>query len=631
MPRGIRRTLLILAVLVFAYPAVGNVLILTGVAQTLANLKPEKLAMRWDSAWTLIPGHFTVEGLRFQSTTPRNQFQLVVDSGQVEVSLIGFLSRTVNITKATGHGVEVDYAKVLPESSSTAGQDPGAASTNGSENMANAVPNTGETTVGTKPPWTIKLAQIKATGIRNVNIRNLSGVDDMQFLGDGQLDNLQMSLVTKGGLMQVDRAVGTMTVHSQDGIQNQTQPLRVTADIAIASHRPREHQGREKMRFFSGRIGAQGNFASIGAVSFLPDRNLNLSVSGEGLIDTLIILDHGEVKSGSRLTFQSDHLASTFLDLRSVGHGTIQASVDDSRDRSVDIKIDVDQFKLLKENSDIAYLEGDDLVISAQVPRLMIHHQEIEENSAFSFDIREGRVSDVTYYNEFIAPTAGLKFIAGSAKTTGGLSIVDGIANGRIEITGTDVTFSARDRAIKADLKLVANLSEGDYENKTFRLGDTSLRLDNVQIETQARETDDDWWGEILFERGQLVWGKPMQFGGKMSLRMRDVEPLIAMVRDPAKKETRLDEFLNVKDVQGRLLILSQDEELSINPLHIDSQGLEVIAKFELSREFIDGRLYAKFKKIAANFEIVDRKPKILGFGGRKQILEEINLSVLDQ
>ena len=79
MNKRISRALIIVLAIFLAYPVIGNVLIFTGAAHTLANIKPEKLAMSWDSAWTLIPGRFSVEGLRFQSTTPRNQFALVVD------------------------------------------------------------------------------------------------------------------------------------------------------------------------------------------------------------------------------------------------------------------------------------------------------------------------------------------------------------------------------------------------------------------------------------------------------------------------------------------------------------------------------------------------------------------------
>lgn len=631
MSKRISRVLIIAFALFLAYPVIANVLIFTGAAHILANIKPEKLTMSWDSAWTLIPGQVSVEGLRFQSTTPRNQFALVVDSGQVTFSLAGFFSRTVDITQGRGHGVELDYAKVNAEIdsavnlSSSLSPSTVASSSTGSSGNAQAAD-----AAGIKPPWTIRLADIKATNIRKVTIRNLSGVQDMEFIGKGQLDDLKMSVVTKGGLMQVDRALGSMTIASQTGAENIGAPLAVKADLSIAPHRPREYRGKAKLEFFTGQIEVKGNLASIGSAEFLPDRNLNLSVGGEGDIDALLILDKGELKSGSRLSFASDGLQTTFLNFRSVGHGQITASVDDQRERPVDINIEVDRFKLLKENSDVDYLQGTDLTIRAAAPRFKLYSQTLEENSAFSFNIAEGRVRDITHYNEFIMPGANLQLVAGTATTKGGLAITNGVAKGEIEMSGTDVTVSTGSREIETDLRLIAKLSEGDFETRRFRLKDSSLRLENVRLETEARQTDENWWGELIIERGALVWEKPLEVSGKAALRMLDVEPLIAMVRDPSKKETKLDEFLNVKNVEGRLLAESRDQKLSIDPLHIDSQGLEIISRMTLSRESVDGRLYAKFKKVAANFEIVNRKAKILGFGGRKQILKEIDLSVLD-
>jgi len=631
MNKRISRALIIVLAIFLAYPVIGNVLIFTGAAHTLANIKPEKLAMSWDSAWTLIPGRFSVEGLRFQSTTLRNQFALVVDSGEVVFSLTGFLSRTVDITQGRGDGVEVDYAKVKVETnsavnlSSSTSPSTIASSSTGSAGNAQATD-----AAGIKPPWTIRLDNIKATNIRKVTIRNLSGVEDMEFIGKGQLDDLKISVVTKGGLMQVDRALGSMTIASQTGAENIGSPLAVKADLSIASHRPREYRGKEKLEFFTGQIEAKGNLASIGSAEFLPDRNLNLSVGGEGDIDALLIIDKGELKSGSRLSFDSDGLQTTFLNFRSIGQGQITASVDDQRERAVEINIEVEQFKLLKEDSDVDYLKGTDLTIRAAAPRFKLYSQALEENSAFSFNIAEGRVRDITHYNEFIMPGANLQLVAGTVATKGGLAITNGVAKGEIELSGADVTVSTGSREIETDLRLIAKLSEGDFETRRFRLKDSSLRFENVRLETEARQTDENWWGELIVERGAVVWKKPLEVSGKAELRMLDVEPLIAMVRDPSKKETRLDEFLNVKNIEGRLLAESHDQKLSIDPLHIDSQGLEIISRMTLSRESIDGRLYAKFKKVAANFEIVNRKAKILGFGGRKQILKEIDLSVLD-
>ena len=102
-----RRSLIIALLALLAYPAIANVMILTGAAKVLANIKPQKLTMSWESAWTLLPGRFVVSGLEFQSTTPRNQFSMVVDTGKVSVSIFGLLSRTVAITQAEAAGVEV--------------------------------------------------------------------------------------------------------------------------------------------------------------------------------------------------------------------------------------------------------------------------------------------------------------------------------------------------------------------------------------------------------------------------------------------------------------------------------------------------------------------------------------------
>ena len=74
----------------------------------------------------------------------------------------------------------------------------------------------------------------------------------------------------------------------------------------------------------------------------------------------------------------------------------------------------------------------------------------------------------------------------------------------------------------------------------------------------------------------------------------------------------------------------SKKREIDIDPLYIDSDGPEVIFKLSLSRETANGVLYAKFKKVSAHFEIVDKVPRMIGFGGRKKILQEVDLSRLD-
>ena len=599
-----RRSLIIVLLALLAYPVIANIMILTGAAGVLANIKPQKLTMSWESAWTLLPGRFVITGLEFQSTTPRNQFHLIVDTGKVSVSVFSLLSRTVAITQVQAAGVEVGYAKVAGVNESS------------SDNA--------------RTPWTIKLDNISATGIRKAEIQNLTGVDDMTFMGSGTLDTLKMSIVTKGGLMQVDRAVGSMVINNQTGAKNDAAPLQIDANLSIAGHRPRQFKGKEKLQFFTGTVNAKGNFASIGPVSFLPDSELNLTTKGEGDLEAQLNIENGELMPGSQLTFESESLEATFLQFEATGRGIMKASVDSKRNRPVAIQIDLDEFQIAEPNNPAPYLSGSDLNIEGQAHRFLLYSQKGDGTGALAFNIGQGLVEDIQHYNKFIPPNAGLRFLSGSAKTRGGFSIESGVAHGLIEVSGTAVTLSVRDREIEADFHLSANLSEGDWRTRLFRLKDSTIRLEKVQVSSKVKETAEDWWGEVKIERGDLIWQEPFDLDAKMRLTMRDVEPLLYMFRDPEKKKSKIDEFLNVKNVDGRMLAQARDEEIHIDPLHIDSDDLEVISKLSLSRDTANGVLYAKFKKVSAHFQIVDKSPRMIGFGGRKKILQEVDLSRLD-
>ena len=146
---------------------------------------------------------------------------------------------------------------------------------------------------------------------------------------------------------------------------------------------------------------------------------------------------------------------------------------------------------------------------------------------------------------------------------------------------------------------------------------------------TSQRKTDANWWGELVVSDGELVWDRPMQIDGRMHLAMRDVEPLIAGFRDPAKKESPLDKMLNVKNIQGELIADTKEDHILLDPIFIDSQGLELISRVALSPGFVNGVLFAKFRGLSANVEIIDSKVKFKGLGGRKKVLQQVNLAAL--
>ena len=452
----------------------------------------------------------------------------------------------------------------------------------------------------------------------------------MTLQGNGKLDALTMSFVTKGGPVEVRKVQATMAVGDLSQPQDSADILQISADLSVAKNILRENRGKDMLKFWSGMITAKGNLENLGRIYFLPDALYNFGIAGAGTLDTRLVLKEGEVVDGSHFAFQSEDFQTTFLALEASGSGEIQGSVDAKARHPVQLKVTIDDFHLTQGGQSQAHLKGKNLTASIRAPRLYLYHQELESQSQFSFDIGEGVIRDITHYNAYLPRQSGLKFLSGTGRLRGGMSLNRGTAEGSITLTGEKVSLMARDREVHTAFELSANLTEGDYRRKTYRLQDTSLRLHDTQLITPGRETDRDWWGKFVISEGHLTWDQPMKIDGRMNLSMRDVEPLIAGFRDPAKKESPLDKMLNVKNVQGQLIAHTQEENILLDPIFIDSKGLEIISRVALSHGSANGVLYAKLRGVSANVEIIDSKVKFKGLGGRQKVLQQVNMAALE-
>ena len=88
--------------------------------------------------------------------------------------------------------------------------------------------------------------------------------------------------------------------------------------------------------------------------------------------------------------------------------------------------------------------------------------------------------------------------------------------------------------------------------------------------------------------------------------------------------------MLNVKNVQGQLIAHTHEDHILLDPILIDSKGLEVISRVSLSHGSANGVLFAKLRGVSANVEIIDSKVKFRGLGGRHKILQQVNMAALE-
>ena len=612
----------IFLVIVLFYPVVGNVLLYSGALENIISKKPEKLKIEWDNAWTIIPGRVNIEGMHLDIHTKKDRIQIGVDRGVVDLSLLPLIDKTVDITRGEVNGLAFAFTKrPKPE----AGSDVVNKADQPTEEKETTEVSTSDTTADStakkkaKPPWIIQIKDISATDIHSIQFR------DLQLIGEGVLKDYGMRLVTKGGPLRIDNIdVAMKAITSSDPAADEEKFAEIKAQLQLAENIPKQNKGRKLLKFISGRAEVIGDASGVEFISALLGDKFNLNVSGAGKLDMLAIVEDGELKHGSKIDFSSRHFETDFLTFHAGGRGSIVGNIDENRKDPVKLEIKLGDFQLNRHNVTNPYMEGADLSVELQMQRFLLH-EGIGDDAQLFVNFPDSTVRDLTDYNRFIPKHANVEILSGEGRLRGTMSLLGDIGHIFTDLRGSDVVLDVHGNRISTDFQMVTNLSDGNYGEKSYDLTGTYFRMEDTQLVTEQEKTESGWWGEIKVSKGDLIWNEPMDIDAEMKIKMRDTEPLIALLRDNKKKKSLLDKALTVKDLEGTLGIQTNENDILLDPILIKSKGLEVISKLDILKESVNGALYVKLRGIAANFEIKNNKTKFKGLGGKKKVLKQVN------
>ena len=608
-------------VIVLFYPVAGNVLLYSGALESIISRKPEKLKIEWDNAWTLIPGRVNVEGLSLDIHTKKNRIQIGVDQGVVELSLLPLIDKTVDITYGKVDGLTFAFAK---PPKAEAGKDVANKADQPTEKETAEVSKTDSTVDSlpskkVKPPWIIQLKNVSADDVRSIQFR------DLRLIGEGELRDYGMRLVTKGGPLRIDNIDIVMkAIVPSEPATNQEKFAEIKAKLRLAENIPKQNKGRKLLKFISGRAEVIGDASGIEFISALLGNKFNLNVSGAGKLNMLAIVEDGELKQGSKIDFNSQHFETNFLTFHAGGRGTIVGNIDENRKDPVKLEIKVGDFELNRQNVTKPYMEGTDLSVELQMQRFLLH-EGIDDDAQLFVNFPDSKVRDLTDYNRFIPKQANVEILSGEGRLRGTMSLLGDVGHIFTDLTGSNVVLDVHGNRISTDFRMVTNLSDGNYGKKSYDLTGTYFRMEDTQLVTEHEKTESGWWGEIKVSKGDLIWNEPMDIDAEMEIKMRDTEPLVALLREQKKKKSLLDKALTVKDLEGTLGIQTNENNILLDPILINSKSLEVISRLDILEETVNGDLYVKLRGIAVNFEIKNNKPKFKGLGGKKKVLSRVN------
>lgn len=613
--------------LVLVYPVAGNLLLYSGALENIISKKPEKLKIKWDNAWTLIPGRINIEGFNLDIHTKKNRIQINIDEGVVDLSLLSLTEKTVDITYGNVDGFRISHTK-RPEPE-TETDTTNKADQTGEKKETATVPTTDNTAVSSptkknKPPWIIQLENVSASNVESIQFNKL------KLVGRGELKDYAMRLVTKGGPLRIDNIdLDMKTTDSSDTANSGEKFADIKAKLRLAENIPKQNKGKKLLKFISGRVGVVGDAGSIQFIRILLGNKFNLNVAGTGKLDMLLIAEDGQLMDGTKMDFDSEHFETDFLTFHASGHGKIVGGVNKGKKDPVSLHIKVGNFELARQKAPNPYLEGADLSVELSMQRFLLH-EGIEQDAQLFVNFPDSVVRDLTDYNRFIPKHANVEILSGNGRLRGTMALRGDVGNIYTDLSANNVVLNIDGNKIRTDFQLVTNLSDGNYGEKSYDLTGTFFRMEDTELVTVVDETEKGWWGEIKISKGDLIWNEPMDIDAEMQIKMRDTEPLVALLRDTSKKKSLLDTALTVKDLEGRLGIQTNDKDIVLDPILIKGKGLEVISKLDVAPKSINGALYFKLHGIAANFEIKNNKAKFKGLGGKKKVEKQVGIGKAD-
>jgi len=604
----------ILLIGVLAYPVVGNLLLFSGALQQIIGKKPEKLNLTWSSAWTLWPGEINVSNFQLDIHTSRNRIQVNIDHAEIKLNLLALIEKTVDIVSADAEGFDVSYTK-RPKTAAADTSKKVDPLTN-TESSDKRIAESGNPEPK-KKPWIVDLKRISSKSVKQLQINQL------KLTGNGELKELGMRIVTKGGPLRVDALKLSMAIDTIFGPGKSTsKPTQLKVDLRMAENIPRQNKGRKLLKFISGRAEVSGDADSIGFISVLLGDKFNLSVSGGGRLYLLAIIESGELMDGSRINFNSKRLGTEFTNFEARGIGEIVGAVDKTQENPVSFRIRIQDFTLNRRKVPNPYMEGADLSIELTAQQFFLNKQ--MEQAQLFVHFPDSIVRDLTDYNRFIPKSANVKILDGKGKLRGTMTLLDDTGHANMELEGSGVELDISGTRVRTDLKFVSNLADGIYGKKSYDLRGTYFRMENTHLVKDTETTKDGWWGEIRVKKGDLIWNEPMDIDAQMQIKMRDTEPLITLLRDTKKKKTLLDKILTIQNVEGTLDIQTNESDIILDQLVINGKGLEIISKLNLVEKSINGVLYVKLLGIGTNFEIKDNKAKFKGLGGKGKVKKQV-------
>ncbi|MCJ7753555.1 MAG: hypothetical protein MUP13_03215, partial [Thermoanaerobaculales bacterium] len=593
---------------------------------------PEKTNISWQSAVTYLPGVASVSGFELRSQTGKDQIYLRVAQAHTRISLVGLLFKTIHLRGVDAEDVDFRYRQRLdrpPKPGQEEDKDKQPENTEywpeipGWSNPPDPKPEDLYPVKKKKRPWVIEITGAEVEGPIKAAFGGVR-IEGGGWVGGGVI-------VKPGETITIQRGrLGLDSTRVSFGPEVVTDDLAIDADLRFEPFPAKGAKLPDILGGVTGELSVAGNLSEKVAVSHVITPGV--STFGAGTIKASLELKDGVVRAGSEYSLESDAFHLWVMGLDASGSATVSGkTVKEKGEHVTRMHIAFGTFQFVDPDDGTVDISGTGIKLDAEWKGLSIAGN--VPASSVALDLPTAEIHDVSTFNAMIPDDTAVALVSGTGQVTAKLEITERVATGTLDVAAEEIALETHDTPLMGDLEVHANLAEGDLPTRRFDLSGTTVLVDKIVNKTlseKKQEKLDPWYIKVGFEKGHVIFGKPLAVDGSVTIDMYDTRPIEGLLKELDAGPKWLGLARTIKNVDGSLDVSLGNGYFAFDDLVMTGDGFESLGWMDIRNKKSNGRLFVRFKSVMAGVSFDEGKSKIQLSKPRKWFEEQPKGPVAD-
>ncbi len=544
----------VFALLALYYGGV-NAVLASSYGEKLLNVDPALFQIRYDRAWTLIPGKVEVRGFKLSTQDHMVQFMVTADRVHGDLHLLTLANLHFHATDIEADGVIVHIRPRVEAGSEL------------EKHLGDLPPIEGyESAMITKEEKSKPLGPLLLLDFDRLTIHHLREVwiERQRYNGDAELTG---SMLYKPFSRLALRDVRFTDANAKLAVEPNLIPIE-----HIGLHVDLEEIDLANTTFDSLRsLTAQLQLSATVEPRFLNGYLTNvkglstLRASGvEGPLEVDVKIEKGVIADDSRLSFSTPRVAMRIPYVEISGAAAVKAKADQGR---VALSVEISKAALQQRDGE-RLAEADRFAVLASSGVDLTRMDSVDAQLILS----GGRVKELRDLNQFIPSGAGLRIAEGQGEIEGKISLDAESARGRgnIDVTASAVSVKNRSAVITGKLQVHGEIRSLNLDSGALDFSGSSLAIEEATLRADGKTSP--LWVKAVAEQAVFTPKGKTQWTTKFGVGASNLQPLLAIVSANLPLPKAINLLTNSPNVRATAEMIVKEDSIELPRLILTSQ-----------------------------------------------------------